>query len=218
MSSPVPSPDSTIDPVVAANISFPVSPAFRRDRVLDWLQKNVSPPRLQHILRVEQMAIQLAHHHHLNLEQAAQAGVMHDLAKYFPPERLLSMARAAGLEITPVDEADPHLLHAEVSALVAREEFQIQEPEVLAAIRCHTLGQPGMSLLSCVVFLADSLEPGRGNTPELEELRQTAYQDLHRAVWLVCDRTLQQVIAKRRFIHPRMILTRNWALQRVHSR
>lgn len=143
---------------------------------------------------------------------------MHDLAKYFKPDRLLSLARAAGLEITPVDQADPHLLHADVSAIVAREQFQVEDEAILAAIRCHTLGQPGMSLLSCVVFLADSLEPGRGHSPDLEHLRQLCYQDLYQAVWLTCDRTLQQVIEKRHLIHPRMILTRNWAMTMVQAR
>ncbi len=183
-----------------------------RDQVLTWLADNVPASRLQHILGVEQMSIELAQHYHLDGEKAAQAGLMHDLAKYFKPNVLLQIARDAGIEVDPVCEATPHLLHADVSAIVAREEFGMQDESVLQAIALHTLGRPGMSLLSCVVFVADSLEPGRGNTPELEALRQVSRQDLYKAVWLTCDYSLRFLLASRCLLHPRTILTRNWAL------
>ncbi|XHX76396.1 MAG: bis(5'-nucleosyl)-tetraphosphatase (symmetrical) YqeK [Stenomitos frigidus ULC029] len=183
-----------------------------RDRILHWLQKNVPNSRLQHILRVEQMSADLAKQHQVDVTQAALAGLLHDLAKFFKPQRLLQMARADDLTIDPVELANPHLLHAAVGAIVARDEFGIREAAVLDAIRHHTLGCPGMSALSCVVFLADSLEPGRGDTLELEALRRISQQDLHHAVWQTCDESLRHLLARSQQIHPRMVLTRNWAL------
>jgi predicted HD superfamily hydrolase involved in NAD metabolism len=188
-------------------------PGVLRQHVLDWLADNVPESRISHILRVEQMAVTLAQQHGLDEAKAAQAGLMHDLAKYFKPQRLLEMARQAGLSIDPVDETNPHLLHADVSAIVARNEFGVADEEILAAIANHTLGRPGMSALSCVVFLSDSLEPGRGDTPALNTLRQASQHHLHQAVWMTCDYTLHHLIEKRRLIHPRAIATRNWFLQ-----
>ncbi|NET38297.1 MAG: HD domain-containing protein [Cyanothece sp. SIO1E1] len=133
-----------------------------RESILEWLVKNVPETRIRHILRVEQMAIELAQAHQLDLDRAAQAGLMHDLAKYFKPERLLVMAQSEGLDLDPIDVANPHLLHAEVGAIVARDEFSVQDPQILNAIRNHTLGRPGMDALSCIVFLADSLD----NSPD----------------------------------------------------
>ncbi len=184
-----------------------------RDRVLAWLADNVPASRIRHILGVEQMSRELARSHHLDAEKAAQAGLMHDLAKYFKPQRLLQMATAEGLEIDEVLETDPHLLHADISAIVARDEFGIEDTEILEAIRNHTLGRPNMSLLSCVVFLADSLEPGRGDTPELRSLRQISQRNLATAVWQTCDYSLKYLLETRRLVHPRTILTRNWFLQ-----
>ncbi|MGA7933446.1 MAG: bis(5'-nucleosyl)-tetraphosphatase (symmetrical) YqeK [Kovacikia sp.] len=184
-----------------------------RKRVLSWLKKSVPDSRLQHILRVEEMAAKLARHHQLDESQAAQAGLMHDLAKFFKPKRLLQMAQAEGLKLDSVTQANPHLLHAEIGAIVARDEFGISNKTVLQAIRNHTLGSPGMGPLSCVVFLADSLEPGRGETSELEQLRQICWQNLHQAVWLTCDYSLKDLLATRRSVHPRMVLTRNWAME-----
>jgi len=186
-----------------------------RQQVLAWLKENVPEPRIEHILRVEQMAIDLAQIHKVDVKKAALAGLMHDLAKYFKSARLLEMARQAGILLDPVDEANPHLLHADISAIVAREEFSIHDPEVLGAIANHTLGRPGMDNLSCIVYLADSLEPGRGDTPELNHLRQVAQQNLAQAVWFTCDTSMQSLLQTQRLIHPRALLTRNWFLQQT---
>lgn len=192
---------------------FSASPKLSmRERVITWLQENVSEHRVNHILGVEAMSIDLAKHHNLDVEKAALAGLMHDLAKYFKPQRLLAMAQTEGLELDEVDIATPHLLHADVGAIVARDEFQVTDPEILQAIADHTLGRPGMSALSCVVFLADSLEPGRGDDEALQLLRQTSSKNLVRAVWHTCDYSLQHLIATRKQIHPRTVRTRNWAM------
>jgi predicted HD superfamily hydrolase involved in NAD metabolism len=188
-----------------------------RDRVLAWLTDNVPQSRIQHILRVEQMAIELADCHQVDIEKTAKAALMHDLAKYFKPQKLLAMAQAEGLEIDPTSAVHPHLLHADVGAIVARDTFGIDDTEVLQAIANHTLGQPGMSPLSCIVFLADSLEPGRKETSELAELRKTSYRNLEQAVWLTCDYSLKLLVETHRLIHPRTVATRNWFLQKVKN-
>jgi predicted HD superfamily hydrolase involved in NAD metabolism len=187
-------------------------PNVDRPKVLAWLGENVPPKRIQHILGVEQMAIKLATHYQLDPTKAAQAGLMHDLAKYFKPQRLLQLAQAEGLPIDEVDIAAPHLLHADVSAIVARTEFGVTDPEILQAIADHTLGRPGMSAMSCIVFLADTLETGRGDSDQLQSLRQLSYQNLYQAVWYTCDYSLEYLLSTRCLIHPRTIRTRNWAM------
>lgn len=191
-----------------------ISPQLRQ-QILDWLSQEVPPARLKHILGVEQMAMDLADCHDLDPTQAQLAGLMHDLAKYFHPQILLDMARTEGLTLDPILEHHPHLLHADVGAIVARDQFGVTDQAVLEAIAHHTLGQPHMSPLSCVVFLADTLEPSRGDTAELQALRQLSQQNLYQAVWQTCDYTLHDLIRTASPIHPRAVLTRNWALQQV---
>ncbi len=64
-----------------------------RDPVLKWLQENVSNHRLQHILGVEQTCIDLAHSHKEDPIKAGKAGLLHDLAKFFPSKKLLRIAK-----------------------------------------------------------------------------------------------------------------------------
>lgn len=189
----------------------------QRQRVLEWLHEQVPQSRLEHILRVEAMAIALAEHHGVSTHKAAQAGLMHDLAKYFKPDRLLERAIADGLDLDPVYRANPRLLHADVGAIVARDKFGIDDKDVLRAIANHTLGAPDMDALSCIVFLADSLEPGRGDSDELHHLRTLSFQDLKTAVWMTCDYTIQHLLRTQKLIHPRAIATRNWFLQKART-
>lgn len=188
-----------------------------RDRVLAWLADHVPAQRQQHILGVEGLAAALAQHYELPVPKAAQAGLLHDLAKYFKPQQLLAIAAAEGWELDPILQANPHLLHADASAVVARDEFGVQDAEILAAIRDHTLGRPEMSDLSCVVYIADALEPTRGDSPDLVALRHLCWENLAQAVWRVADHSLHHLLATRRVIHPRTVLTRNWALARAQS-
>ncbi len=187
-------------------------PALKR-AVLAWLEPQISAKRLRHILAVEQLAIALARQHQVDPQQAAQAAILHDLAKHFHPSQLLVMAQVAGISLDDTLVGAPQLLHAEVGAIVARDEFGITDPAILNAIRHHTLGEPQMPPLSCVVFLADSLEPGRGDTPELANLRDLSQRNLYLAIAQTSAYVIQQLLKTRRLIHPRTVLTRNWALQ-----
>ncbi|MEA5499889.1 MAG: bis(5'-nucleosyl)-tetraphosphatase (symmetrical) YqeK [Limnoraphis robusta] len=199
-------------------MTYPLIDLHLREQVLNWLSDQVPRSRIEHILRVEQMAIDLAIQHQLNVAIAQIAGLMHDLAKYFQPQVLLKMAIAEGVELDEILESHPHLLHADISAVVARKEFGIEDQEVLDAIANHTLGKPQLSPLSCVVFLADTLEPGRGDTAELQALRSLCNENLYHAVWKTCDYTLAYLMKTCRVVHPRIILTRNWALQTYQGR
>jgi predicted HD superfamily hydrolase involved in NAD metabolism len=201
----------TTDPISQSFIS-PDSDIWRQ-HVLGWLSVAVPAKRIEHILRVEQMARELAECHNLDVRKAEKAGFLHDLAKFFSPQRLMQMAEIEELELDSILTSNPHLLHADIGAVVARDEFGVTDDEILQAIRCHTLGQPGMSPLSCVIYLADALEPGRGDTPALAQLRQLSCSSLYQAVWLTAEASIQHLFSSRKLIHPRVILTRNWAMQ-----
>lgn len=184
-----------------------------REKVIAWLENNVPPARVEHIVGVEKMSKELAITHNADAEKAQTAGLMHDLAKYFPPDQLLAMAQEKGIEVDEICAVRPHLLHADVSAMVAEETFQVKDEEILSAIAQHTLGNAEMSPLSSIVFVADKLEPTRGDTEELNTMREIARENLYRGVYQVCDVAIKKLIQKGRPIHPRTVATRNWAMQ-----
>ena len=188
-----------------------------REIVIDWSEQNVSSRRLEHVMGVEATCVELAQVHGYSKRKAAKAGLLHDLAKFFPGKKLLKIARKHGLEIDSICLQHPHLIHADVSAVVAKEKFGVKNKQILQAVANHTLGKPKMDILSCIVFVADAIEPGRGKTKQLERLRGIAKENLFEAVWKTSDYSLNYLISDRKIIHPRTILTRNWALLKARE-
>lgn len=187
----------------------------QRQTIITWLQREVSGDRLKHILGVEQTAHHLAQRHGEDPEKAALAGLTHDLAKFFPPPKLLALAQTHGVTVDEICGKIPHLIHADISAVVAQTEFGITDPAILSAIANHTLGTPHMAPLDCIIFVADAIEPTRGDRKQLQKIRHISQTNLSLALLKVCDLSLKALLKSQRVIHPRTIATRNWALQRV---
>lgn len=117
--------------------------------------------RFAHIVRVARTADILAQRHGASPAKARLAGMLHDLARLYSGERLLAECARRGLSIDPFERANPVVLHARLGAEIARENFGVDDESVLSAIRKHTVADAEMTLLDCVVYLADALEPGR---------------------------------------------------------
>jgi predicted HD superfamily hydrolase involved in NAD metabolism len=137
--------------------------------------------RYAHTLRVARMAVQLARRYGEDVDRAMLAGMLHDLARLYTPERLLEESRAHGLAISAFDETHPRVLHARLGAELARDDFGVDDDRVLSAIRYHTLGSGSMNTLDAIVYLADSLEPGR-DFAERDDLERLALRDLNVAM------------------------------------
>ncbi len=137
--------------------------------------------RYAHSLRVARSAAALAQRHGVDPCKARLAGLLHDLARLYPAARLLDECEKRGFFIDDFERAHPVLLHARLGAALAREQFGIEDPDVLSAIEKHTTGGAAMSALDCVVYLADSLEPAR-KFAERPALWQIALLDLEAAM------------------------------------
>lgn len=151
--------------------------------------------RYAHSVRVARCADVLAQRHGANPGKARLAGLLHDLARLFSPERLLAESAARGLSIGEAERAHPTLLHARLGAEIAREEFGVDDAEVLSAIEKHTTGAAKMSPLDCIVYLADSLEPGRSFEPRAA-LWQLACNDLEAAMRAVLLSSIERNVRK----------------------
>ena len=117
--------------------------------------------RYAHILGVARTAGRLARAHGVDPLQARIAGLLHDLARLYPGERLLLECADRGMPIDAFEQANPVVLHARLGAELARDEFGVDDEAILSAIRKHTLAAATMSPLDEILYLADGLEPGR---------------------------------------------------------
>lgn len=137
--------------------------------------------RYEHCVRVARMSENLARAHGQPRHPARVAGMLHDLARLYPAQRLLQESARRGLPIDAYAQQHPIVLHAPLSAALARERYGVQDEAVLSSIAKHTLGDHTMSPLDCILYLADSLEPGR-DFPERAALAELAQRDLRAAM------------------------------------
>lgn len=137
--------------------------------------------RYAHCVRVARMSESLAMLHGAEPRKARLAGMLHDLARLYPAERLLAECAQAGIPVDDFSRANPVVLHAPLSAYLARTRFGVDDAQVLSAIAKHTLGAGEMSPLDCILYLADGLEPGR-DYPERAQLAALARHDLPAAM------------------------------------
>jgi predicted HD superfamily hydrolase involved in NAD metabolism len=136
--------------------------------------------RYDHVVRVARCADLLAQRHGVDARKARLAGLLHDLARLYSSARLIAECERRGIPIDAFAREHPIVLHAPLGAALAREQFGIDDPEILSAIEKHTLGAERMLPLDCIVYLADGLEPGRAFA-QREALWQNALTDLRGA-------------------------------------
>ena len=155
------------------------------------LEKEMDESRFEHTTGVMYMCAALAMRYGCDLEKAMLAGLMHDCAKCMPNAKKLKTAEKNHLEITDLERRNPFMLHAKLGAFLARKKYDIEDQEVLDAIRWHTTGRPGMTLLEKIVYIADYIEPKRDKAPNLPQIRQLAFEDLNMALLRILEDTVE---------------------------
>ena len=176
------------------------------------MREHLKPSRYIHSLGVEKMAAELAGIHGADQGRAAFAGRYHDIAKCFDQEEMNRYVRKYGLPEEYID--NNALAHSKVAAEILRSEFGVADEAVLDAVRSHTTGRYGMTLLEEVVYVADAIEENR-SYPELAELQELARRDLDAACLEIMDFAIMFIEQKGRTLDPDTIHAREFILNKI---
>lgn len=180
---------------------------YSREALIKAVSAQMPDKRWKHTLGVMASSVKLAEQYGADPERAETAAILHDVAKYWPVESMREIIERSGLN-TGLLKHDKQLWHAEVGALVAERDYGIADSDVLNAIRFHTSGREGMSLLERIVCLADYIEPGR-DFPGVDRIRKLAKSSLEEGLVAGLDSTISLLLEKRRIIYPLTVLARN---------
>ncbi|HEX4048290.1 MAG TPA: bis(5'-nucleosyl)-tetraphosphatase (symmetrical) YqeK, partial [Elusimicrobiota bacterium] len=172
--------------------------------LLKRLRATLKPGRYEHTLNVASLAGALARRHGQDEAKARLAGLLHDAGRRFPPPLMAEYALKRRLKIPErglTAALEPMLLHAHISEDLARREFGVEDEEVLSAIRKHTLGDPRMSALDKVVYVADACSADRTHAGAAKT-RALAFEDLDAAFERCLADKLAHALARRGWLHP----------------
>ncbi len=130
----------------------------------NWLKEHLKVPRFNHVLAVAKEAAQLAQIYNIDTEKAALAGLLHDAGKSLTKDQMATYAKKHKLKIEDFNELvkyAPALLHADISAHIAKKQFNVKDEEILNSIARHTLGAQNMSTFDKILMISDMCAKGR---------------------------------------------------------
>lgn len=180
---------------------------MEREKALEIVKEQLTEHRYQHTLGVVESAITLAEQYGANVKQAELAAIFHDYAKFRPKDEMKDIIATKGFP-TDLLDYNSELWHAPAGAYLVEKEAGITDKEVLDAIRYHTSGRPGMTLLEKIIYLADYIEPGR-HFPGVEEVREMAKEDLDLALLKAVQNTILFLMKKNQTVYPDSFHTYN---------
>lgn len=173
--------------------------------------------RITHSEGVAKSAIKLSEIYGYDKEKAYLAAILHDCAKYLSKEEVEYYVEKYNINLDSYEKNNIALSHSIIGAVLAKNEFDIKDDEIINAIRYHTTGKENMSNLEKIVYIADLIEENR-IYPGVEELRELAYnKQIDEALLKSFDNTIKLVIDRKQTIHPRTIEARNYIIKQLYS-
>ena len=154
------------------------------------MEKTLDNARFEHTLGVAYTAACLAMRYDVDIAKAQTAGLLHDCAKCLTNEKRIAICKKHNIQMNEAEIENPQLLHAKVGSFLAMEEFDIHDQDIINAILNHTTGRPDMSILEKIIYIADYIEPGRKQAPNLASIRKVAFENLDQALLMILEDTL----------------------------
>jgi len=177
------------------------------------LYQPLTPKRLHHCECVAESAQALALRYGADPAKARLAGLTHDCAKSMPFEVQEHLCARYGKSLRPEDLAAPQVCHAFAGEAYLALECGVADPEVLGAVRWHTLGHAGMTPLEECVYVGDLISADR-DYPDVERTRALAAQNLHAASIYILEYIFARQKDRGRPIHPDSLA---WYEELTHS-
>ncbi len=188
------------------------------EKYKNWLKENLSEEKYIHSIGTMEQAVKLAKKFNVECENKIKvAALLHDCAKCFTIDKLKEHIKNNQDICIDFDLANYKTYHAPVGCCVAKKEFNIDDEEIINAIKYHTVGRVGMNDFEKIVFLSDKIEPKTRNAEFrnmiLNELDKN--NGLNRAVLLCFKTTIKSLLDRNLPICKSSINTYNYILSTV---
>lgn len=176
------------------------------------LRGMLSEKRYLHSLGVMETAEKMAHRFGEDPEKARLAGLLHDCAKDIDKDEMLVLCKQLDVPLDPVKREQRGLIHADLGARLLETEFGITDPEIISAVKYHTLGRENMTNLEKILYLADIIEPNRRPFEGIEALRSLCESNLNCAMLFAIERSIEHVLHRHKKLHSQTLAAQQYFL------
>lgn len=167
------------------------------NRYRELLRGKLNPRRLFHSECVSECAGVLAERYGASVEKARLAGLLHDVMKNAPANEQLALMP----DITPLELLNTKVWHQISGEAFLRQNGIVTDEEILGAVRWHTTGKAGMTLLEKIIYVADFISADR-DYKDVEVVRRLAYISLEHAILYTSRYTVNKMVSQDLLLHP----------------
>ncbi len=165
------------------------------------LEERLDDFRFKHSIEVAKQAVILAERFGENKEKAYVAGLLHDICKNLKSEEQLQFLSSSAIMLTDTEKLSPKVWHSISGAVYLRNNLNIEDSDIINAVRYHTTGRAGMSKLEKIIYLADLTSLDR-NYADVEVLRKIVENSLDEGLVYALKFTISSLCNKEQPIHP----------------
>ncbi|WP_194190950.1 bis(5'-nucleosyl)-tetraphosphatase (symmetrical) YqeK [Clostridium chrysemydis] len=176
--------------------------------IYNYLKENLEDKRFIHTMGVVSTAKKLANLYGVDEKRAEIAALCHDICKNLSNEELLEIFKNNNIELSISEKNTQTLWHSIAAPIVAKEKFNINDEEILGAMRWHTTGKLSMTKLEKIIYIADMIEPSR-RFDGVEEIREAVLKDLDSGVLIGVNHTIRYLLDRGNLIDENTIAFRN---------
>lgn len=173
-------------------------PEYKEFKAL--LERRLTPKRYHHSLCVADEARRLAGKYGASEEKAYLAGLLHDITKNAPEEEHLNIFNTFGIMIDDIERSSEKLWHAISGAAYVRYVLNVQDEQIIEAIRYHTTARAELPLLAKILYLADFTSSDR-DYEDVDVMRELVDKSLDAAYAYALRYTVLELAGKSCAIH-----------------
>ncbi len=173
-------------------------------KIVEVLSKRLVESRFHHSMNVAKSAYELAEIYGGDRDKCVTAGLLHDITKNASDEEHFSLFQQGGIELSKCERNNRKLWHSISGAEFVKLNTDIDDEDIYNAVKYHTTGRAGMSLLEKIIYVADFISVER-NYPDVEVMRSLAAKNLEEAMLYSLQYTIPDLVKKGQTIHPNSI-------------
>lgn len=172
------------------------------------LSSRLNEKRYHHSLCVADEAKRLAEKYGGNIEKCYLAGLLHDVTKNTPEEEHLKIFETFGIMLSVIEKNAKKLWHAISGEAYVKYILNIDDEEILDAIRYHTTAKADMSLTAKILYIADFTSADR-DYMDVDVIRGLADKSLDAALIYALQYSIIDLVENCRAVHPDTVLAYN---------
>lgn len=190
---------------------------YDTEAYIKLIKERLSDYRFYHSMCVAESAVQLAKRYGADEEKARVAGILHDVMKEESKKAQLAIIEKAGMKMTELEKKNKKVYHQMSGAAYVKEELGITDEEIINAIRYHTTGRRGMSLMEKIIYLADFISADR-DYEDVDVMRRKVDEGMEEGMLYAFRYTIVDLVNQCKEIHPDTLDAYNWVIEETEER